>query len=1570
MAKKILSVFLVITIVITAFSSFSLFVTAEDISANTNYRNIALRRAAWHSTAIDYNQTAHLVTDGIYDVDESVVHVGKPIYTDQHGNSPSGETPDKAFDKSTSTKWLSTASSAWLQIELPDSFINLPATKYIIASGNDVPGRDPKSWTVQGSNDGVNFTDLDARENETWATRKEERSFEIANNTEAYKYYRLNILENSGDSRIQLSEFDMLDANGNSIFEKPDPTNDGEPVYSDQHNNSSQYETPDRVFDNKAATKWYTGGVTSAWIQIELPDSYINKPAVSYAITSGNDSPNRDPKKWTVQGSNDGIEFTDIDSREDELWTERKQERSFDITGNTETYKIYRLNIIENRSGSGIQLSEFNMFDADGNSIFTKIVDNFYSFWQSDEDGEQYIYIDLGENSSFDKVIIDWSKGYATRYDIQISDNAKDWSTVKSVTDGKGGKEEVAFDTVKAKYVRILLKESNSTAYVIKEVEVWGVNDINYTLDPIPAPEADGTQKLTGGNWKISRAGEVNSSGEELSSGSFDNSSWLSATVPGTALMSYLNAGAIPDPNFDDWQLQISDSYFTTSYWYTNSFNVPASQEGKTTWLNFDSINWKAKIYLNGQYVDKIDCAYIRTKLDVTDYIKYGEENYLAVFIQKNDNPGDVTLQSLASAGKNGGVLGADSPSILASIGWDWMPTIRGRNVGIYDEVYLSYTDDVQIRYPWIITDLDLGETIDPTDNLTNLAIGATATASTNENGTNIPSKAIDGDIDTRWASQRLDDQWFVVEFNEPTTFNSVIIDWQSAFSANYSIEYSNDGENYTTAKTIDECRAGVDIQVFDAVTAKYLRINMGKKATAYGHSFWELRVYNTEEENLYPINPTPDFSKTDITVKADISNTFDSEITATVKGVITPGNIEFSKEITLPANSVQEITIDGIVMENPQLWWPNTYGDQPLYNCELTAYVNDVASHKESFDFGVREYSYFTKAQLEIYCNGTRIIGRGGNWGMDDSNLAVNDEEYFTKVRMHAESNFTMIRNWVGMTGGDAFYEACDKYGILIFDDFWLANPNDGLNPNDDTLFLKAAMDKIKRTRKYTSLALYCGRNEGDPPSEINSGLKKYTSELDGTRCYIPNSGSGSVSGHGPYAVRDPKYYFENAPITLHSERGMANIPSIESIKLMLSEENLWPINDVWGIHDFCKGSAQGANNSLNEMKDYGFSSDSADSTLEEFVRVSQMVNYENHKALFEATFNKRGNGMLMWMSQSSWPSFVWQTYDYFYDTNAGYFALKTANQPVNAIWNCTSDEIILTNNTPNDLEALKVCVYMYDLNGKLIWSKDAVKDIKSDSNETVMTVEYPVGSTDVKFIKTFVYDESGEKIAEDFYWTNSATYQDYAALDTLDYVDVDASYSMLKKDGTTNYYTVNVANTTDTPALMIRVKTTNDLTGERVLPAYYEDNYFSLMPGESKQITVEFEEKYLNGGKAVFEVEGWNINEDVIEPAGSESFDAEFSAAAVTGESTSFTYSFTMSADKAVKGTFIVSLFDTDGSLVGIKTIPMTEEAVSFTSTDTITTSSEAVSYKVMLLNNLDTLKPLCKAKSGNIE
>jgi hypothetical protein len=535
------------------------------------------------------------------------------------------------------------------------------------------------------------------------------------------------------------------------------------------------------------------------------------------------------------------------------------------------------------------------------------------------------------------------------------------------------------------------------------------------------------------------------------------------------------------------------------------------------------------------------------------------------------------------------------------------------------------------------------------------------------------------------------------------------------------------------------------------------------------------------------------------------------------------------------------------------------------------------------------------------------------------------------------------MIRKWVGQTNNDAFYEAADKYGLLIWDDLSLANPVDGPNPADDAMFEENAIDKVRRIRSHPSVTFYVGRNESNPPEPLNTHLAALTAKYDGPRVYFPNSAGapvGSGSGHG-YTLSNPgtgsnngiRNYFNDVALTLRSECGIPNVPTAESLKKFLEDENLWPMNDVWGLHDmgfFMNGpinpymetiktysskqftvpssslnlineSQVGPNNPVANpnynsqdptsfinpanlatwrvYKDaiFALADELADRfTIDEFSTIAQMINFEHHKGLFEGLATRRGNGLLMWMSQSSWPSFMWQTYDYFLDTNGGYFGVKAGNQATHAVWDPRDDKIYLNNATPNTYQTI-VSYKLYDLNGQLLkdesYSKTLGPDaygigLGNDDTAIPVTADFAASATPLVFIELTVYDAAtGEELGRNVYWHNKDEYQNYKSLESLQKVSLTASVSArstvaenVVRGGGNELYTITLTNNTNTPVVQTRIRTISSATGEDVLPVFYSDNYFALMPGESRTITVDFAGKYLEGGSPSFELSGWN--------------------------------------------------------------------------------------------------------------
>ncbi|MGF7232814.1 glycosyl hydrolase 2 galactose-binding domain-containing protein, partial [Arachidicoccus sp.] len=189
--------------------------------------------------------------------------------------------------------------------------------------------------------------------------------------------------------------------------------------------------------------------------------------------------------------------------------------------------------------------------------------------------------------------------------------------------------------------------------------------------------------------WKVYPRSAVKDS-LQMFGKNYNTTQWVKAVVPGTVFNSYVVAGLEKDPNFGDNIYKVDKSKYDRSYWYRTEFDVPKIFTKQKIWLNFEGLNRKGKIFLNGQYLGELSGIVQRGKFDITRIVKRDTKNILAVLISVPQKP-------MANYG---------SPTYISSAGWDWMPYVPGLNSGITDDVYLSNTGALVVEDPWIRTSL------------------------------------------------------------------------------------------------------------------------------------------------------------------------------------------------------------------------------------------------------------------------------------------------------------------------------------------------------------------------------------------------------------------------------------------------------------------------------------------------------------------------------------------------------------------------------------------------------------------------------------------------------------------------------------------------------------------------------------------------------------------------------------------------------------------------------------------------------------------------------------------------
>ena len=507
--------------------------------------------------------------------------------------------------------------------------------------------------------------------------------------------------------------------------------------------------------------------------------------------------------------------------------------------------------------------------------------------------------------------------------------------------------------------------------------------------------------------------------------------------------------------------------------------------------------------------------------------------------------------------------------------------------------------------------------------------------------------------------------------------------------------------------------------------------------------------------------------------------------------------------------------------------------------------------SDELTFKAGIREMGYRdVDTRLTMYVNGKRFVPLGGNWGFSESNLNYRGREYDIAVKYHRDMNYNMIRNWVGQTGDGEFYEACDRYGIMVWQDFWLANPADGPDPMDEGMFLKNAKDYVYRIRKHPSIGLYCGRNEGYPPETIDRALRQFVQTSHPGLCYVSSSADDGISGHGPYRALPAKEYFEKQTGKLHSERGMPNVMTFEGLYRTLSPAALWPQNAQWGQHDYTlQGAQQG--DSFNKIIEKAFGKVE---NAKQFTALAQWVNYEGYRAMYESGSKER-LGLLIWMSHSCWPSMTWQTYDYYFEPTAAFFGVKKACEPLHIQWNASTRNMEVVNLNRVVSGTLKAQCEVLDIHGKRLSYHEMALQSKPDTTVVCTKIEEPDMPGTVYFLKMKLVDDNNQVLSNNFYVCST----DEGNLQELRRLPMVTLTTHVKWEGT--QATVVLKNESDTPAMMNRINLKgNDAL--QILPVDYSDNYFHLMPGEQKTVTVKWKKEDTRGCEPMLEISGLNVN------------------------------------------------------------------------------------------------------------
>jgi hypothetical protein len=502
----------------------------------------------------------------------------------------------------------------------------------------------------------------------------------------------------------------------------------------------------------------------------------------------------------------------------------------------------------------------------------------------------------------------------------------------------------------------------------------------------------------------------------------------------------------------------------------------------------------------------------------------------------------------------------------------------------------------------------------------------------------------------------------------------------------------------------------------------------------------------------------------------------------------------------------------------------------------------------------------------LVVKVNGVRIAVRGGNWGMDDTRKRISRAHLEPYFRLHREAHLNMIRNWVGQNTEEIFYQLADEYGLMVWNDFWGSTQNYNAEPGDPELFVENARDTVRRYRNHPSIVVWCGRNEGVPPPVLNEKLIAMLHEEDGTRFYSPSSNAVNLRPSGPYHWVDPTLYFSKLNRGFSVELGISSFPTREAFEHTVAPADRWPVSDAWAYHDWHQSEGGNTHELMHQLALQLGPFDS----LPEFERRVQLFNYVDHQAIYEGMYAhlwKPNSGRMIWMTQPAWPSTMWQMYSSDYDTQASFYGIRKANAPLHVQMDLSDHTVQLVNTTRDAAHGLHVHVIVVSPENETLATKDLVVDTAANITRPLFTL--PVADLFAQhplvFVRLELRDAQGSPIADNFYWVAKDP-SSYRALDKLASASVTSEMKAAPEatvDGEKeNVWSVHLSNTGSDAAIALKL-TLLHADGTRILPAYYSDNYLSLLPNEERTVTIHAPANAVGAGSAHISLRGWNFDE-----------------------------------------------------------------------------------------------------------
>ncbi|HXN97377.1 MAG TPA: beta galactosidase jelly roll domain-containing protein [Candidatus Acidoferrales bacterium] len=636
------------------------------------------------------------------------------------------------------------------------------------------------------------------------------------------------------------------------------------------------------------------------------------------------------------------------------------------------------------------------------------------------------------------------------------------------------------------------------------------------------------------------------------------------------------------------------------------------------------------------------------------------------------------------------------------------------------------------------------------------------------------------------------------------------------------------------------------------------------------------------------------EYKTAELTISGEVRNVSNEAVKGVLRAEVEGIELQQNVELTGGESKSVKFTPEQFAklkLANPRLWWPYQMGTPHLYTANLSFEIGKQVSDAASATFGIREVTseLTDKGHLLFKVNGRKVLIRGAAWAPDllfrwssarlDADLAYVRDMGMNTIRLE------------GRLDRDEFFDKTDRLGILVMPGWTCCDAwerwNDWKN-DQNSIAVASLRDQITRLRNHPSVFVWLNGSDNPPPANVEKIYLDIEKELQWPNPIISSaseqkaaaSGESGVKMTGPYEYVPPVYWLADTQAggaygyNTETSPGPA-IPTRESLEKFIPKDHLWPIDEVWNYH------AGGERfTTVNVFTDglnrrYGQAS-----SLEDYERKAQAMTYDGQRAMFEAYARNKytSTGVIQWMLNNAWPSLIWHLYDYYLAPAGGYFGTKKACETVHVQYSYDDNSVAVINGTYEPLKGTKVSAKMYSLDAKEKASRETTLDLEADSSTKAFDLPTPDGLTPTYFLKLELHDATGKLVSENFYWlstkadvldwakrsdtvyTPQKEFGDLSGLNTLPTVKV-AITKRLDFAGKIPLLTVIAENKSNSVAFMVHPRLTRGKGGEDVTPVFWSDNYFSLLPGEKKSVSVRFDSDEFHGATPELVLEGWNV-------------------------------------------------------------------------------------------------------------